>query len=115
MLRYRRPVSISLPGEDGSARGVCEADGNLDLAANLEGRILVIYGDQDDLVHPAHLFRIADALIKARKRFDMFVIPGADHGMGGWRYTYRLLWAYVAEHLIGDPPEGIDIDDPTAP
>lgn len=100
---------------DGSVAWECDADGNLELAGNLRGRLLMIYGEQDDLVHPAHLYRMADALIKAKKRFDMLVIPGGDHGLGGWRYSYRVLWSYFAEHLIGDPPKGVDLETPAGP
>ena len=36
-------------------------------------------GDMDINVHPANTFRLANALIKADKLFDMMVIPGADN------------------------------------
>ena len=90
--------------EDGSEHWEAGAETNVELAANLKGKLLMIYGAQDDNVHPAHLHRMADALIKAGKRFDMFVVPGADHGLGGWRYLYGMVWDYFAAHLIGDTP-----------
>jgi dipeptidyl aminopeptidase/acylaminoacyl peptidase len=69
----------------------------------------MIYGAQDDNVHPAHLFRMADAFIKAGKRFDMFVIPGADHSLGDWRYLYGMMLEYFAEHLLGDRSRGVNV------
>ena len=33
-------------------------------------------GDIDNNVHPANTYRLADALIKANKRFDFVVLPG---------------------------------------
>ena len=76
------------------------------IADQLRGKLLMIYGAQDDLVHPAHLFRMAKAFIDAEKRFDMFIIPGVDHSLGGWRYLYGLVWDYFADHLIEG--EGVD-------
>lgn len=81
-----------------------EAEGNLELADQLQGRLLMINGAADDNVHPAHLMRMADALIKAGKRFDMFLIPGANHSLGSWTYQNGLVFDYFAEHLIGAAP-----------
>ena len=33
----------------------------------------------DDNVHMANTMRLADALIKANKRFDQFILPGQRH------------------------------------
>lgn len=95
-------------GDDGVERWDCKPDGNIELARYLEGNLLMIYGAQDDNVHPAHLFRMADALIKAGKRFDMFIVPGADHALGDWRYLYGMVLEYFAEHLLGDRRGGVD-------
>lgn len=73
---------------------------NMELAANLRGKLLLITGDVDRNVHPASTLRLADALIKADKRFDMMVLPGKDHGLGG-RYYTNLIRYYFAEHLLG--------------
>ena len=51
---------------------------------------------------------MADALIRARKRFDMTVIPGADHGLGN-SYYVNLIRYYFTEHLLGLPQQEIDI------
>ncbi len=90
-----------------------EVGSNLEIAANLEGRLLMIYGSQDNVVPLSHLFRMADALIKANKRFDMFVMPGTGHGLAPWQYTYGLVWTYFAEHLIGDLRPGVDVFPPS--
>lgn len=34
----------------------------------------------DDNVHVAGTFRLADALIKADKDFDMLIVPNENHG-----------------------------------
>jgi dipeptidyl aminopeptidase/acylaminoacyl peptidase len=75
---------------------------NADLAGNLEGRLLLIHGAIDNNVHPANTYRMAEGLIKAGKKFDMFMFPEARHGFGRYNaYFERMLWDYFAEHLLG--------------
>ena len=46
---------------------------------NLIGHLMLVTGDMDKNVNPAHTYRVAQALIEAGKDFDMLVIPGAGH------------------------------------
>ena len=46
--------------------------------------------------------------VSAVLRFDMLLIPGADHGLGDWQYLYGLVLDYFAEHLIGQARPGAD-------
>ncbi|MEX2463903.1 MAG: DPP IV N-terminal domain-containing protein, partial [Balneolaceae bacterium] len=55
---------------------------NTELADNLQGRLLLVHGEMDNNVHPANTYRMADALIKAGKRFDMMIFPESRHGFG---------------------------------
>jgi len=65
----------------------------------------------DNNVHPAGTMRLADALIKANKRFDMLILPGQRHGFGPYsEYFSRVRWEYFAEHLLGDYQTGVDIN-----
>lgn len=73
-------------------------DANMELAPNLEGKLLLMTGDVDDNVHPANTFKMVKAFMDANKRIDMFVIPGADHNMYGSYYN-RLIRHYFLEHL----------------
>ena len=76
---------------------------NADLAANLKGHLLLTTGDIDNNVHPANTFRMADALIKANKRFDFFMFPGQRHGYGSMGdYWFWLRSEYFVRHLLGD-------------
>lgn len=87
--------------------------GNAELADNLQGRLLLVHGEMDNNVHPAHTYRVADALIRAGKRFDMMIFPEMRHGFGRYNaYFERLLWDYFAEHLLDYRPEGVDYNLP---
>jgi dipeptidyl-peptidase-4 len=90
--------------EDGTVRWVTDtAPGNLELAPRLEGRLLLMHGELDENVHPAHSARMAHALIAVNKRFDYFVVPGAAHGWGpNWPYVQRMIWTYFVRYLMGD-------------
>ena len=81
---------------------------NLELAPNLQGRLLLIHGDMDNNVHPAHTLRMAQALIKEGKRFDMLLLPGQNHGLGDRYYQNRIHY-YLLEHLAGRRFSHIDI------
>jgi len=83
---------------------------NAELAANLEGKLLLVHGEIDNNVHPANTMRLVDALIRANKRFDMLLIPGARHSFGAAQEYFRQrMLEYFAEHLLGDRQTGADI------
>jgi dipeptidyl aminopeptidase/acylaminoacyl peptidase len=76
---------------------------NHELAENLKGKLLLVHGDMDNNVHPAGTIRLADALIRANKRFDLMMMPGQAHGFGPMQdYFTRMMYEYFAEHLLGD-------------
>ncbi len=76
---------------------------NSQLAANLKGHLMLTTGDIDNNVHPAGTYRMAEALIKANKRFDFFVFPGQRHGYGTMSdYWHWLRAEYFVRHLLGD-------------
>ena len=76
---------------------------NSELARNLKGHLLLTTGDIDNNVHPAGTLRMADALIRANKRFDLFIFPGQRHGYGNMSdYWFWLRAEYFVKHLLGD-------------
>lgn len=76
---------------------------NQELAKNLKGHLLLVTGDMDTNVNPAQTYRLAHALIKANKDFDMLVIPGAGHGYGSAdKYFEKKMFRFFAKHLLGD-------------
>jgi dipeptidyl-peptidase 4 len=96
--------------KDGKVTFEFDIEKNSELAKNLKGHLMLITGDIDNNVHPSNTYRLADALIKANKRFDMFVLPGVRHSyqpVSG--YVNWLRGDYFARHLLGASSETIDI------
>lgn len=76
---------------------------NAEIAKNLQGHLMLVTGDMDKNVNPAHTYRMAQALIEAGKDFDMLVIPGAGHGYGSAdKYFEKKMYRFFAKHLLGD-------------
>jgi dipeptidyl aminopeptidase/acylaminoacyl peptidase len=81
------------------------ASSNIDNAYRLRGKLLLIVGELDTNVPPESTLRLANALIKVGKDFDLVVVPGAGHGMGG-AYGARRMRDFFVRHLLGsDPPD----------
>ena len=98
----------TVKGKDGQDSTVytysCKVPTNMELAKRLKGHLLLVTGDMDKNVHPANTLRMVDALIKAKKNFEMIVLPGNGHGFGGKAEAFfeRKLWYHFAKYLLGD-------------
>lgn len=78
---------------------------NIDNAAKLRGNLFLIVGEMDDNVPPESTMRFVDALIKARKDFDLLVVPGANHGAAS-PVTQRRTLDFFVHNLLGkEPPD----------
>ena len=79
---------------------------NITMAGNLKGKLLITHGGIDENVNPSATFKLAEALIKADKDFDMLILPGMRHGYNGahWEYFTKKKWNYFVEHLQGAEP-----------
>lgn len=78
-------------------------DKNPDIAKNLKGHLLLMHGDIDNNVHPANSIRVANALMRAGKRFEFLLIPGQRHGFGDLtEYAFWKLADHFNKYLIGD-------------
>ena len=96
--------------KDGKVTFEYTIDKNSEIAKNLKGHLMLITGDIDNNVHPSNTYRLADALIKANKRFDMMVLPGQRHGYTtAGEYVTWLRADYFARHLLGDYDQSIDM------
>jgi dipeptidyl-peptidase-4 len=97
---------------DGSVKFEYSIDKNSELAKNLKGHLLLSSGDLDDNVHMANTMRLADALIKANKRFDQFILPGQRHGYGpDANYFFWVRADYFCRWLLGDFDQRIDMTE----
>jgi dipeptidyl-peptidase-4 len=86
-------------------------DKNPDLAKNLKGHLLLMHGDIDNNVHPANSVRVANALIKAGKRFDFIIVPGQRHGFGDMtEYMFWRLADYFNNYLLGDFSKSTEVN-----
>jgi dipeptidyl aminopeptidase/acylaminoacyl peptidase len=98
--------------EKGNIAFEYDIDKNSEIAKNLKGHLLLATGDIDNNVHPANTIRMANALIKANKRFDFFLFPGQRHGYGNMdEYFFWLRADYFCKHLIGDYSQEVDIEE----
>jgi dipeptidyl-peptidase 4 len=87
----------------GDTTFVYEIEKNPDLAKNLKGHLMLSTGDVDNNVHPAGTIRMANALIKAGKRFEFVMLPGQRHGYGDMtEYFFWKMGDYFVQHLLGD-------------
>jgi dipeptidyl aminopeptidase/acylaminoacyl peptidase len=91
----------------GDTTFVYQIEKNSELAKNLKGHLMLSTGDVDNNVHPAGTIRMANALIKAGKRFEFVLLPGQRHGYGDMsEYFFWKMGDYFVAHLLGDssPP-----------
>jgi len=110
--------------KDGKVHFEYEIDKNSEIAKNLKGHLMLVTGDIDNNVHPGNTYRLADALIKANKRFDFMILPGQRHAYGPFAdYTVWRRADYFARYLLGESDQSIDMwelnrekqDKPPAP
>ena len=79
---------------------------NITIASNLKGKLLLVHGALDDNVNPSATFKLAEALIRADKQFDLLILPSQRHGYTGdfRKYFIKKRWNYFIEHLLGAEP-----------
>jgi dipeptidyl aminopeptidase/acylaminoacyl peptidase len=79
---------------------------NITMAGNLKGKLLITHGGIDENVNPSATFKLAEALIRANKEFDMLILPSQQHGYQGIYNDYftKKRWNYFVEHLLGAKP-----------
>lgn len=72
-------------------------------AGLLQGKLLIINGEQDSNVDPASTMQLVNALIKADKDFELLLIPGGEHAVGRSvgpiRYVQRRQFDFFQRHL----------------
>ncbi len=86
---------------------------NQELASRLKGHLMLVHGDMDNNVNPANSIRVADALIRANKRFEYVLLPGQRHGFGDmneWFFWKMADW-YSEWFLDGKKRSEVDIKE----
>ena len=74
---------------------------------------MLVHGDMDNNVNPANSIRVADALIRANKRFEYVLLPGQRHGFGDmneWFFWKMADW-YSEWFLDGKKRSEVDIKE----
>lgn len=79
---------------------------NITMADRLKGKLLLVHGALDDNVNASATFKLAEALVKADKEFDLLILPSQRHGyQGSYRdYFRKKRWNYFVKHLLGVDP-----------
>ncbi len=96
--------------KDGNTTFEYTIDKNSEVAKNLKGHLMLTTGDYDNNVHPANTMILADALIKANKRFDMMIFPGQPHSYGSdAEYCNWIRADYFCKWLLGDFASSVDL------
>ncbi len=100
-------------GDKGDTSFIYNIEKNQDLVKNLKGHLMLSTGDIDNNVHPANTTRVANALIKANKRFDLLILPGQRHGYADMtEYFFWRMADYFTEYLMGDKTDrSVDIEE----
>jgi dipeptidyl aminopeptidase/acylaminoacyl peptidase len=82
---------------------------NVENAHLLTRPLMLVVGELDDNVDPASTLQVANALIKANKDFELVVIPGSNHTLGG-DYGEHKRFDFFVKNLMGvNPPAWSEI------
>jgi dipeptidyl aminopeptidase/acylaminoacyl peptidase len=65
--------------------------------------LMLMVGELDDNVDPASTMQTVNALIKAGKEFELVVVPGMNHTLGG-DFGDRKRFDFFVKHLLGVTP-----------
>ena len=81
-----------------------EQSSNVFHAHKLQGNLMLTVGELDKNVDPASTLQVVDALVRAGKDFEFFMIPGAGHGIGEGKYLFRKRIDFFVRSLLGVEP-----------
>jgi dienelactone hydrolase len=81
----------------------------------LQGRLLLMVGEMDRNVDPSSTMQVVNALIKAKKDFELLYMPGAGHGVAGTPYGAHRLEEFFVRTFLGKSQLGDVNALPAAP
>ena len=87
---------LGWPVDDSYTRSSCVVD-----APKLRGKLLLMAGEMDKNVDPASTMQVVNALVKADKNFELFIMPGQGHGVLSTEYGKRRLEDFFERTLGG--------------
>ena len=87
--------------------------GNVPLADRLAGDLLIACGEIDENATVDHSYALADALIRAGKRFDFKIWPGVNHYRIG-PYALMTFWDHFVRSLLDVKPPDEYMPEPEA-
>lgn len=91
---------MGLPQDNAADYDACSP---LKHVEGLRGDLLIVHGTGDDNVHYQATEHLIDALVAAKKPFQMMAYPNRTHGIfegeGTTLHLYSLLTSYLQEHL----------------
>jgi dipeptidyl aminopeptidase/acylaminoacyl peptidase len=76
-----------------------EQQSNYTNVERLKGKLLLAHGELDSNVHPSATLRLVDKLIKAKKDFDLLIMPKMGHVLDANPYFVEKRWQFFIEHL----------------
>jgi dipeptidyl aminopeptidase/acylaminoacyl peptidase len=95
------------------------ASSGVDNAWRLQGHLLMVVGELDENVDPSSTLQVVNALIQARKDFDLIVAPGLGHtalrSSGPIDYGLRRQYDFFLRHLAGLTPPDWNAVSPVTP
>lgn len=87
----------------------------INYAEKLKGNYLLVHGTGDDNVHIQNSYRMINALIKANKQFDMFIVPDRTHSISKGKNVrlnlYTKMTNFVEMHLINKSKNSTNIKE----
>ena len=96
--------------DEGNIKYTYDIDKNQSLAKNLKGHLYLVTGDMDNNVHPGATFRMANALIKANKKFGFMILPSQRHGFGNMsEYNFWLRANHFSKYLLRSENNLVDM------
>ena len=80
------------------------ANSNVVNAHLLTRPLMLVVGELDDNVDPSSTYQVCNALIKANKDFELVVLPGSNHTMGGDFGEHKRYDFFVKNLMDINPP-----------
>jgi dipeptidyl aminopeptidase/acylaminoacyl peptidase len=72
-------------------------------APKLSRPLMLVVGEMDDNVDPSSTYQVCNALIKAKKDFELVVLPGIGHTMGE-EYGEHKRYDFFVKNIMGITP-----------